>query len=91
MRTVYNHNQVTVLNKEFSKHRYISSLRMQELGKAIGMEPKKIKVWFQNRRMKEKKEKESKKNIMQECVVKSEISFEIDGIKQEADITDLAG
>lgn len=53
-RMAYKPHQVEALMNEFCKNKYVSREKMEELGKVLDLTPKQIKVWFQNRRMKER-------------------------------------
>ncbi|KAL7676413.1 hypothetical protein ACOME3_002666 [Neoechinorhynchus agilis] len=54
-RTVYTKQQLELLNFEFGKNVYVSSATKNRLANIIGVSESQIKVWFQNRRAKEKK------------------------------------
>ncbi|XP_059053678.1 homeobox protein ceh-43-like [Achroia grisella] len=56
VRTAYTTEQLKVLEKTFIRFRYIDISRRKELASTLNINEKNIKVWFQNRRMKEKKE-----------------------------------
>ncbi|CAG7729779.1 unnamed protein product [Allacma fusca] len=57
-RTAYTHQQTLELEKEFhySNH-YCSQRRRVEIANSFSMSETQIKIWFQNRRMKWKKDK----------------------------------
>lgn len=56
-RTAYTSQQLLRLEKEYQNNRYVSRQRRTELSAEINIHDSKVKIWFQNRRMKDKKVK----------------------------------
>ncbi|XP_075976063.1 uncharacterized protein LOC142976528 [Anticarsia gemmatalis] len=56
VRTAFSTEQIRTLERTYARYKYIDSNRRSELAKTLNIGDKCIKIWFQNRRMKEKKE-----------------------------------
>lgn len=61
-RQTYSRSQIFELEKEYRSQQYLSKKRRLELSERINLSERQIKIWFQNRRMKEKKTKSASPN-----------------------------
>ncbi|KAA0192041.1 cadual [Hyalella azteca] len=60
-RVVYSEHQRLELEKEYNFNRYITIKRKTELAETLSLSERQIKIWFQNRRAKDRKNTNKKK------------------------------
>uniref|UniRef100_S4R8E3 Homeobox domain-containing protein n=1 Tax=Petromyzon marinus TaxID=7757 RepID=S4R8E3_PETMA len=57
-RTVFTDSQLSGLERRFVRQRYLSTPERVDLATALGLSETQVKTWFQNRRMKNKKQQQ---------------------------------
>ena len=56
-RTVYNERQKKQLEQQYIANTYISPEQKTDIARAVGLTERQVKIWFQNRRAKDRRQK----------------------------------
>ena len=57
-RTIFNPEQLDILEQHFEKYKYPDVKRRKMIAEEIGLPEERIQIWFQNRRAKDKRQME---------------------------------
>ena len=78
-RTVFTHEQLKLMEERFNQDKYLSTHGRNDFARQLKLTPLQVKTWFQNRRMKWKKEiiyvEIHFENVIRDSTVQAQVSF----------------